>query len=346
MKALAAGLALLALSGALAGEGIHVSAYYYPWYGDDGRHWREGYHGRGGEGAPVLGEYSSRDAETVRRHLEWSREFGIDAWICSWWGPDSWEDGTLRRHVLPELETDGRTRLCLLYEAQGLLGLDPEKGIEFDPAKSEAFVSHFRFLADHYFSHPSYLRIDGLPVVYLYLSRTFSGDYERALMRARAVAQARGHEVYLVGDEVYWGEPDPQRLSLYDAVTAYNMHGPLSYAGAEDWSGFVRDCGEIYAKYRQAAAAVGTGFIPGVLPGFDTGGRHYPVPRQIRPGAGPDSFLEAFLEMAKEQIDPALKRVDVTSFNEWHEGTQLEPSRRGANGGEALRRWAGRMERP
>ncbi len=340
MKALAALLALACLAEAEAGERVHLSAYYYPWYGGDGRHWNEGYPGRGGGGEPALGEYSSRDADTLRRHLEWSREFGIDNWICSWWGPDSWEDRTLRGHILPALEAEAEDAptFCLLYEAEGLLGLDPEKGIEFDAATGEAFVSHFRFIADHYLSHPACQRIGGRPVVYLYLSRAFAGDFERALMRARAVVEARGHELHLVGDEVYWGEPDPQRLALYDAVTAYNMHGPLPYAGTRDWTAFVRDCGDVYANYRRAAAAVGTGFIPGVLPGFDSGGRHYPIPREIRPGAGPESFLEAFLGMAKERLDPRRPMVALTSFNEWHEGTQIEPSRRGGNGGEVLRR--------
>ncbi len=275
----------------------------------------------------------------MNRHLAWSREFGIDAWICSWWGPDSWEDATLRRHVLPELERERSTDFCIFYEAQGLLGLDPEKGIEFDAANSERFISHFRFLADHYFPHPSYQRIEGRPVVYLYLSRAFSGHFERALLRARAAVAAKGHELYLIGDEVYWGDPDPERLAHYDAVTSYNMHGPLPFAGMEDWRGFVEDCGEVYGRYRSAAATAGVGFIPGVLPAFDTSGRHYPIPRAIRPGAGGHSFLEAMLEMARSRLDPALRTIAVTSFNEWHEGTQVEPSEHGDNGGGTLRRF-------
>lgn len=81
-------------------------------------------------------------------------------------------------------------------------------------------------------------------------------------------------------------------------------------------------------------------FIPGVMPGFDTRGRHYPIPGAIRPGAGPDSTLAAFLGIARGHLDPVLRTVAVTSFNEWHEGSALEPSRRGDNGGGLLRQWA------
>ena len=318
------------------GDDTTVSAYYYPWYDAEGRHWELGYEGKKEGRGPVAGEYDSRSPELIRKHLELSRGFGIDNWVCSWWGPDSWEDITLRQHVLPSLaaaEKRGEEppTFCVFYEAAGLLGLDPAAGIAFDSAKSNLFASHFRFLADHYFPHPAYRRIDGKPVVYLYLSRTFSGDYPRALAAVRAIGLARGFELFLVGDEVYWGEPDPERIRLYDAVTPYNMHGPTGYAGLTDWAPFLADCDAVYTRWREVATALGVGFIPGVMPGFDSRGvdptAHYVIPRQLRPGAGPLSTFEAMSEMAKKHLDPSLREVTITSFNEWHEGTQIEPAR-------------------
>ncbi len=318
-----------------AGENTTVSVYYYPWYGADGRHWELGYEGKKTGGGPAAGEYDSRSPELLRDHLEISRRFGIDNWICSWWGPESWEDITLREHILPVLTAAKGTgekppTFCLFYEAAGLLGLDPEKGIHFDDAKRKDFVSHFRFLTDHYFSHPSYRRIDGKPVVYLYLSRTFGGDYQRALAEVRAIGLARGFALYLVGDEVYWGEPDPERVRLYDAVTPYNMHGPTRYADLTDRISFLADCDEVYARWSEVAKGLGVGFIPGILPGFDSGGvdpaAHYVIPRQVRAGAGPLSTFAAMSEMAKKHLDPALREVAITSFNEWHEGTAIEPA--------------------
>jgi hypothetical protein len=32
-------------------------------------------------------------------------------------------------------------------------------------------------------------------------------------------------------------------------------------------------------------------------------------------------------EMAKKHLDPALREVTIISFNEWHEGTQIEPAK-------------------
>lgn len=264
-----------------------------------------------------------------------SNDLGIDTWICSWWGGNSWEDVTLRSTVLPVLmpsvETDPPFTFCILYESAGILGLDPEKGIEFDAPTTEKFVNDVIFIADRYFSHPAYRKIEGKPVVYLYLSRTFSGEYGDAIRRAREAVRQLGYSLYLVGDEVYWGDPDRERMATLDAVTAYNMHGPEVYADLDDYSGFLVDCDAIYKKYRSAAAELGVGFIPGFMPGFDAtrtpnGAAYYVIPRKLSVESE-RTFLEAMEEMALRHIDPALKTLALTSFNEWHEGTQVESSK-------------------
>lgn len=48
-----------------------------------------------------------------------------------------------------------------------------------------------------------------------------------------------------LGDEVFWGQPDPARIALFDATTSYNMHAPVPYAGTGDWSRFIEDRGGV-----------------------------------------------------------------------------------------------------
>lgn len=319
-------------------EGVHLSAYYYPWYERDGRHWEEGYHGKSSATGPALGLYSSRDPETIVKHVNWSRQMGVKNWVCAWWGKDSWEDVTLKLRVAPILdqlkdsENQRPTTFCLFYESEGLLGLDPAKGIEFDDHKTRKLIDDFTYLSTTYFNHPSYYRINQRPVVYLYLSRTFSGDFGNAIDQVRKTLKARGFDLYLIGDEVYWGEPNPARIRAFDAITSYNMHGPPPDG---DWAKFFDDCDAVYLQYRKTAAALNVAFIPGLLPGFnshdaDPAKRHYIIPRQYKTADGKTiSTLDRFIEMAKRTLDPDLKAATVTSFNEWHEGTQLEPSKNG-----------------
>lgn len=330
-KFLASGITAIPLLSLQADElRPSIGAYYYPWYDSAGRHWEEGYHGKSSGRKPAPGLYSSRSPHTIRQHISWAGEMGIDHWIASWWGPESWEDHTLRRAVMPMLEqAEAAPRICLLYEAEGLLGLDPEAGIVFDSEAVETFSEHVRFLAREYFSHSSYLRFENRPVLYLYLSRAFAGNYQQALLRARAAAEAQGFDLFLVGDEVYWGAPVRERIRLFDAITPYNMHGPEHFRELEDWQEFLNECQDVYRQYGDVAREEGVVLIPGILPGFDSrdaDGDHYVIPRTLTGAVDGKSTLQAYAEMVKPFLDSKYPAVAVTSFNEWHEGTQLEPS--------------------
>ncbi len=307
----------------------HVSVFYYPWYHTD-RHWAEGYlrSELQTEQSPLLGEYSVRDAQTIAQHIRWSQTYGIDNWICSWWGPGSWGDVTMKDYISHQLDTSG-VSYCLFYESAGLLNLD--NGITFDADKTETFRSHFKYMAANFFSDPSYYKINGRPVVYIYLTRTFKGEYLNAIQLVRQDMHAMGWDIFLAGDEVYWGSPDAARIASLDAITAYNMHGPSQYAGYPSATNFIPDVGMKYNQFKQVADSKGVIFIPDVMPGFnDRGVRlsagHYIIPTQVHPDSGHTSTFSQSIDMAVPHIDDSLNAICITSFNEWHEDTQIEPT--------------------
>ena len=93
--------------------------------------------------------------------------------------------------------------------------------------------------AKDYFHNPSYLRIDGRPVVFLYLTRTLTGDVA-GMIRVRAPCWRRhGFNPFFIGDEVYWRvtpeNPNPagpiltttpqvNRIEQFDAITSYILY--------------------------------------------------------------------------------------------------------------------------
>jgi hypothetical protein len=307
-----------------------VNVYYYPWY-DVNRHWQEGFLRSFlvPEQSPQLGKYSCRDPIAINQHIDWSETFGIDNWICSWWGPDSWEDATIRNYISPKMK-GRKVTYCLFYESAGLLPVTNGQ-ILFNDNSIAKIRSHFAYIADNYFSDPNYQRINGRPVVYIYLTRIFSYNYIQAFQLIRQDMLTKGYNIFLIGDEVYWGSPNEQRIATLDAVTAYNMHGPPQYAGYPAITNFLNDVGSIYSQYKSVTDKYKVGFIPNTMPGFNDRGvrlqtNHYIISNQYNPDSSFSSTFNQFCLIANQYVDSVLNMVTVTSFNEWHEDTQIEPT--------------------
>ncbi len=320
------------MSPGLVAEGSDrcVNVYYYPWYGPN-VHWPGGYLRENLIPAqpPYLGEYDCRDTAVINQQLRWSDAYGIDNWICSWWGPNSYEDITIRTKISPVIQEYNAT-YCLFYESAGLESVQNEQ-IYFDVANTTRMRSNFQYIATNYFSDPRYLKIQGRPVVYIYLTRIFTGNYAQALQLVRQDMQQRGYSIYLIGDEMYWGTPDTNRIAALDAITAYNMHGPRQYAGYPMATDLISDVSTIYTQYAAAARQLGVGFIPNTMAGFNDravrpGADHYIIPRQFNQDSGTLSTFSQFTKMAIGHIDSSLNMIAITSFNEWHEDTQIEPT--------------------
>jgi hypothetical protein len=69
--------------------------------------------------------------------------------------------------------------------------------------------------------------------------------------------------------------------------------------------------------------------IPDVNPGFSN--RHgsnpgFAVPRQFSEGSQGTSMLEEYIRAMLPFVDPEQKIIMITSWNEWHEDTQVEPA--------------------
>jgi hypothetical protein len=248
----------------------------------------------------------------------------------------------------------GSMRFAMFYETWNL-GFDP--GRESTPVTFQSelhFDSDMVSFAEHYFDNPSYLRIHGRPVVFLYLTRTLTGDVAGLINGARTVLKAKGFNPFFIGDEVYWRvtpeNPDPagplltttpqaDRIAQFDAVTSYiDYYGdPNSFLGpTQDFTGYpgttdiVADERHLLSEYR-AATDGRVPVIPDIASSFNDRGFRLPTnhpaqPRQWLPGEGSASTLDhLFRCVALPEVDPALPMVMVTSWNDWNEDTGIEP---------------------
>jgi hypothetical protein len=313
---------------------LRVGAFYYAWYGAARRHWSDGYvrHELTPPQAPQLGEYDSRDPAVLAQHFDWAHRNAIDFFAVSWWGAGEYSDVTTRDYLIRS-PAIGRTKIAILYESLTNLGTVDGK-VVFDDAVEAKLISDFDYLARTYFSSAHYQRVDGKPVVYLYVTRTYAGAYARAVADLRATIRARyGYDLYLVGDEVDWdATPDAARIGVWDAITSYTMYSTRQAPGWPDDTRFLDGVRSRYAAFKAVADAEHVAFIPDAMPGYDDRGvrlsvDHYVLPFEVDPSVAPGtwSLFSSFLGVAGDFVDPNLRTMVVTTFNEWHEDTELEP---------------------
>ncbi len=320
----------LALTRTLSVQSEYLTGvYYYPWYGPIDAHGLKGEYVRDfliPRQPPMLNHYSSRDAMVIQQHLDWMKTYGIDFLVSSWWGQNTGEDITLRDFILPEI-INSDIKFTIYYES-AYLGID-ENGIVIDTEKEEQLVSDFNYIAETFFSHPNFLRIEGKPAIFIYLSSNFSGNYEQAFTRVRNELQTKGYDLFLVGDEVSWDIPSAAHMQFLDAVSPYLMVGNPEYAGYAIDRDFFADISSLVYQWEKVAHAEGKFVIPNVHPGFNNlgvGGSAFITPRQSQAGAECTSRLEEYVKVMRPFIDPKLKMIMITSWNEWHEDTQIEPT--------------------
>src|SRR5262249_47694361 len=292
-------------------------AYYYPWY------YKERWSREPTTNTPKLGWYSSEDRNVAADHVRWAKQADLDFFLVSWLSPDGREGENLKDSALRGLRKP-RFASALLYETPLALGLPAGKPIDLagklpDGAKAgDRFVEHFDRLAETYLKHPQYLRFDGKAVVVVYLVRDMvnAGPYLKAV---RERLGRRGVDLYLIADAVYWEAPDKLDWAFlkehFQAVTAYNMYYRPKFLEA------VR--GQFQAVDR-AARAHGMRLIPNVMPGYDDTPLRGTERVTINRRRG--QFYRDYWGVASEFVGRDQSFLSVTSFNEWHEGTELEPS--------------------
>jgi hypothetical protein len=309
---------------------VMVGAYYYPWYGSFAGGHDLGQSVRGHlvpPQLPAIGLYSSRAAETIAAHIDQSHQGNIAFWAVSWWGPQAPDDATFRDSILKHPRR-AELKYAVHYESTGRLG-------SLSKPSFKNLVPDFRHLAEHYFPDPNYLKLDGRPVVFLYVTRAyFNGqDARDAVAEVRATMKSEFQlNPYLVGDDLFTGGFDPMRARLWDAITDFDVYGTV-LAQKRSTSAALVDLAKVYDDARAAIAPLGVAFIPTASPGFnDKGvrGGHPAAARYLvddKKSQAGDLFQRMLRDVALPRTDPKANNIlMINSFNEWHEDTQIEPA--------------------
>lgn len=246
------------------------AAFYYPWFPEA---WKQNSVSPYTWFSPSLGLYDSSNLVTISKHIGDMQYAGLDAGIASWWGQGSRTDG--RVSSLLRAASPTTFRWTLYYEPEGTA----------DPTVSQ-IDSDLSYVNANYASDPSFLRVGGRPVIFVY------GDTADGCSMVDRWTQANRSRFYVV-------------LKVF--------------------SGY-RHCGNQPNSWHQYAPAVRAdsqvGYSYSVSPGFRL--RSESTPRLSRDLT---AFASAVQAMAASNAPFQL----VTTFNEWGEGTAVEPAQEWAS---------------
>jgi glycoprotein endo-alpha-1,2-mannosidase len=326
--------AALVLAAPVSAARLTIGAYYYTWYGKQSGNWSLGY-ARGAldpSQAPFLGEYSSSDPGVIATQYSWAHKYGVDVFMCAWVGPGG-ADLTIRDGLMSS-PARGTTRIAIFYESIDRLGLSAPNQITIDDRAIATMTSDFDYLARTYFTDPAYYRIGGRPVVVLYVSRIYTGKVAKAIQTIRArIRLVTGRNPYLIGDEV---DPDigpfASHIRLFDAITGYTLYSRKQKPGWPSRTDFLAKASRRMQTFSKLARRLEVRFVPGTLPGFNDRAvrpaeNHHVLPHELGPNnLDPSSLFRASLRTAGVLVDPKLNLLTVTSWNEWNEDTQIEPT--------------------
>jgi len=296
-----------------------VAAFYYPWYRNpdvDGRwdHWGQGRLNPpldiASDYYPQLGAYSNLDPGVVAQHFAWLRQAGVGVIVSSWWGRRSIEE-----QAVPLLLEIGQR-----YGIKVAFHIEPYGG-----RTAESLVSDIKYLYEHYGDHPAFYRTtastwrssDDRPKGLFFLWASRFPDTEQPPVEARYWQEAM--------DAIH-ALPDGGLVMTDETVFTWADDG--HFDGSYSYAVLQADEAEAYTWAR--GLPLGYWFVPGVNPGFSAVRIGYEESTYVPRGGGAayDRRWQAVLDSV---VEPAL--VAITTFNEWHEGTQIEPAAVGVDNG-------------
>jgi len=290
-----------------------VCAHYYPWYGAPAHDYQDGEWSLESPSRPVLGNYNSTDEEVIEQHFDWCHEAGVSWLNVAWWGEGSHEDNRFKNDLL-EHPRAHEFDWSVLYETEGQF----HRG-EIDMGEKsnrEQLRQDLVYLSETYFNRDMYKTLDDRPVLYLYVAHSFRGPVAEAFSDA---LEPIDEEPYLVAHIPEGSTVDSfPIMDIADAVTTYNPYAPDEAIE----SIYLDRLSEVYRSWYLAGQHTGIDVIPTALPGYDDTEIIHD-PRDNPPLAPSPEQYEQAAEITCSFADGP---VFVTSFNEWYEDTQIEPS--------------------
>ncbi|MBM3334104.1 glycoside hydrolase family 99-like domain-containing protein [Candidatus Sumerlaeota bacterium] len=297
-------------------------SFYYTWYGAPelhGRwtHWEgvdaEKHQIASSTNYPALGAYDCYDPKVIKQHIDWAKSSGIDGFICTWWRQKDIHDQALQKVL--EIAAKENFEITVYWETTIARrpGKDKQANEERARRAANQAISDLSYVLENYGSHPAFLKVNGMPVVFVYgrvMGELDSGQWPEIIT---TVEKRYGKDFLLIADGYR-----ENFAEVFDGIHTYNPAGALRDKTVDEVRTWAR---KSYADAVRMARNRSKIACVTVIPGYDDKKIRKPGLRVERYGG------ELYRTLWEEAISSAPDWVLVTSWNEWHEGSEVEPSR-------------------
>jgi hypothetical protein len=303
---------------------------------------------------PLWGMEDESEPAVFEKKIHAAAEAGIGHFIFDWyWYEDApFLNRAVEAGYLGAANKD-RVKFCLMWANHDWYNLMPARLRELQPPliyhgtyDATAFARVADYIISRYFSQPTYFTVDGAPYFSIYELKNLIERMGGLTTAQKAIEQFRG-KVRAMGfpdlhlNAVAWGL---QGLSnLTDVLPALGVRSVTSYSWAHyckipqfPASEYADMLEQAEDYWRKAPSLFGVPYHTDVSMGWDPSPRacqsdqyqqgSYPFTPILR-GNTPQLFRAA-LEKAKTRVDSSReisKVLTINSWNEWTEGSHLEP---------------------
>jgi hypothetical protein len=232
--------------------------------------------------------YNSDDINVMQRHVQEAQSAGIDGFVMSWYGSGDRTDTNLA-HMLDTAQKTG-FHATIHFETPHFWG-------------AEDVVAQLKAFYANRINHPAIIRYQGRPVIFFWQASAFDNGTWDAI---RDQVDPNHNAVWIAdGDQFGILSGD-----AWDGISPYAIAWSASPAGQlPSWAA------------KAAAVAPGKLWIPPVSPGCnDSAARPTTCARDRADGAYYQATWDGALASNPQWA------IIVSTFNEWMEATQIEPS--------------------
>ena len=301
---------------------------------------------------PLWGYVDEADKAVMEMQINAAADHGVNVFIYDWY----WYDN---RPFLEQCLNDGylkaknndRVKFYLMWANHNVTYLWDKRNSHINNLIWTGMIDEKQFdaitdrLIEKYFSHPSYYKIDGCPVFMVYDVKNLINGLGGIDISVKAVKLFREKVKSAGFPDLHfqlcaWSEgavnlggidatrsgstKDIARIMGFDSLTNYQF---VHIVGLSAYKNYLDVLKDIKKEWERIDRDYSIPYYPHISVGWDNNLRHKHFVPGIITDNTPENFEKGLL-MAKEYLDrhPNITPlITVNSWNEWTEGSYLEP---------------------